>query len=236
MSIYAIADLHLSFNENKPMNIFGNNWDNHELKIEQNWKQQVKEDDLVLIPGDFSWAMHLKDTIKDFEFLNKLPGKKVILKGNHDYWWTTLKSMNDFLEENEFKNISFLFNNAIEYNNKIIVGTRGWAITETENSEKMKNRELLRLENSIIFAKNNFENSKEMICMMHYPPISKSMIERKEKSDYLELLKKYNIKKCIYGHLHGKAHKEAVEGNIEDVELKLVSCDYLDFKLQLIDE
>lgn len=125
MSIFIIADLHLSFNENKPMNIFGEKWNNHSEKIKQNWKKNVKEHDLVVIPGDFSWAMHLKDTYEDFKFLNDLPGKKVLIKGNHDYWWTTLKSMKKFLDENNFKNIDFIQNNSIIYDNIIICGTRG---------------------------------------------------------------------------------------------------------------
>lgn len=236
MSIYAIADLHLSFSENKPMDIFGENWEKHEQKVRENWLKKVDDDDLVVLPGDFSWAMHLKDAKEDFKFLDNLPGKKVLIKGNHDFWWTTLKSMNAFLEENQFESINFIYNNAINYENKIIVGTRGWTIGETENAEKMKKRELRRLENSILFAKENFKPEKEIICALHYPPITKNMVKSNEKSDYLELLKKYNIKKCIYGHLHGKAHEEAVEGFIENIELNLVSCDYLNFNLKLIDE
>ena len=126
MSIYTIGDLHLSFKENKPMSIFGDNWEGHEEKIKKNWIENVKEDDLVVLPGDFSWSMYLKDTDKDFEYLNDLPGKKLLLKGNHDYWWTTITSMRKFLEQNEFKNIDFIYNNAYEFENCIIAGTRGW--------------------------------------------------------------------------------------------------------------
>jgi len=126
MSIYAISDLHLSFGDNKPMDIFGEVWDNHTEKIKENWNKKVKENDLVLLPGDFSWAMYLKDTDKDFEYLNSLPGKKLLLKGNHDYWWTTLKKMREYIEENKFENIDFIYNNSYLYEDKIIVGTRGW--------------------------------------------------------------------------------------------------------------
>mgnify|MGYP000570403409 CR=1 FL=1 len=136
MSIFTIGDLHLSFHDNKPMNIFGDNWLNHDEKIKESWTKNVKEDDLVVLPGDFSWSTYLKDTYEDFRYLNSLPGKKLLLKGNHDYWWTTLNSMNNFLKTNEFNNISFIYNTAYKYKNKIIVGTRGWG--KTENKEEIK--------------------------------------------------------------------------------------------------
>ena len=120
MAIFAIADLHLSFNENKPMYVFGDNWKGHEEKIKQSWIEQVEDNDLVLLPGDFSWSMYLKDTIKDFEYLCSLPGKKILLKGNHDYWWTTVTKMRNFLEENNFENIDFLYNNSYEFEDYII--------------------------------------------------------------------------------------------------------------------
>ncbi len=126
MAIYVIADLHLSFNEPKPMDIFGDNWQNHEEKIKQDWINNVKPEDTVLHLGDFSWGMSLEDTLKDFEYINCLPGKKILLKGNHDYWWTSLKKMREYLKENNFENIDFLYNNSYEHDGKIIVGTRGW--------------------------------------------------------------------------------------------------------------
>lgn len=236
MAIYAIGDLHLAFNKNKPMDIFGDNWKNHEKKIADNWKKEIKNDDLVVLPGDFSWAMHLRNTLDDFYYLDKLPGKKVLTKGNHDYWWTTLKSMNDFLNEYGIRNVSFIINNAIEFENYVVVGTRGWSFGESDNSEKMQKRELVRLENSIKYAKDNFDNSKKIICALHYPPITKQMICKNKKSEYIELMKKYSIDKCIYGHLHGNSHREAVEGDIEGVMIKLVSCDYLNFKPIMVAE
>ena len=229
MSIYAIGDLHLSFGTDKPMNVFGVNWENYEEKLKMYWNESINEEDTVLIPGDFSWATYLKDTFKDFEFLSRLNGKKILLKGNHDYWWTTLKSMRNFLEENNFLNIDFIFNSSIELEEVIVVGTRGWALNDTENSEKMLNRELSRLEMSIKDAKQKNEN-KKIICMMHYPPINNNIIEKNEKSAYIELMKKYGITQCIYGHLHGKSHIDAVEGCIDGVNLKLVSSDYIGFK------
>ena len=231
MAVYAIGDLHLSFNDNKPMDIFGENWKNHYEKIKKNWLNKINSNDTVLLPGDFSWAINLEGTQKDFEFLNKLPGKKVLINGNHDYWWTTLQKMNEFLEKIEIKNVYFLKNNAVEIDNSIFVGTRGWAFNDTEESKKMYNRETIRLENSIKYAYKNFENieNKEIICMMHYPPITKNMIEKSENSIYLEVMKNYNIHKCIYGHLHGESHKEAIEGQVYGIDLKLVSSDFIDF-------
>lgn len=229
MSVYAIGDLHLSFNEEKPMSIFGSRWVDHYKQIEYNWLRIIKDDDLVILPGDFSWAMNIEDALKDFEFLNALPGKKVFIKGNHDYWWSTLKSMDDFLEKNKIENISFIMNNAFKYKNTIVVGTRGWSFNDTENSEKMLKREINRLENSILYAKENFEEDNDIICAMHYPPITKMMMQEGKTSEYIDLMKKYSIKRCIYGHLHGKAHYEAVEGYVEKIELRLVSSDYLNF-------
>ena len=230
MAIFAIADLHLSFQTDKPMNIFGEQWNGYEKKIEQNWKSMISSEDLVLLPGDFSWSMYLKDTFKDFEFLNKLPGKKILLKGNHDYWWTTVTSMNEFIKENNFNNINFLFNSAIEYEDKIIVGTRGWSLNDSEDDyEKMLNREAIRLENSILDGIKKYGENKEIICMMHYPPITKTMLESNKHSQYIEIMKKYNIHTCIYGHLHGNSQQEAVEGTYEGVKLKSISSDYLKF-------
>lgn len=246
MSIYVIGDMHLSFENPKPMDIFGENWTNHEEKIKQDWLAKVKPEDTVIHPGDFSWAMHLKDTKKDFEFLNSLPGKKILLKGNHEYWWTTITNMNNFFKENSFQNIEFLHNNSIVVENKIICGTRGWTLNnvETDNSQKVLAREALRLELSLkdaIAKKEQLEQtnevdcedgyktpkSKEIIVFMHYPPITK----QNENTIFMEILKKYDVKKCYYAHLHGKSIEDAIEGNIQGIDFKLVSADRLDFKL-----
>jgi len=235
MSIYTIGDLHLSFKENKPMDIFGENWSEHEEKIKKDWKEKVNENDLVVLPGDFSWAMYLKDTDEDFKYLNELPGKKLLLKGNHDYWWTTLKSMRNFLEENNFKNIDFIHNNSYVFENKIIVGTRGWSKTEgTVDDDKIIKREVLRLELSIKDGIKNFGENKGIIVFMHYPPIIKSNLIDNELSDFIKVMKKYNIKKCYYGHLHSNSIRDAVEGEHYGIDFKLVSADGLDFKLYKI--
>ena len=231
MSIYVIADLHLSFSQDKPMDIFGDNWNNHANKIRKNWEEVVTDKDLVIIPGDFSWAMNLKDAYKDFEFLNKLPGKKILLKGNHDYWWTTVTNMDRFIKENNFKNIKFLHNNSYLNENKIICGTRGWSFTDTENSLKMINRENERLKISLKTGIDLYGEEKEIIVCMHYPPLTQNTIRNIKDLEFVETLQQYHVKKCFYGHLHGSSHKDAIEQNVKGIEFKLISADYLDFKL-----
>ena len=187
MSIFVIGDMHLSLRTPKPMDIFGENWIGHEEKIRKNWIENVKEDDLVVLPGDFSWETYLENTKLDFEYLNSLPGKKLLLKGNHDYWWTTVTAMRHFLKENNFTNIDFLYNNSYEYENKILCGTRGWSIADEEMDKKLINRELIRLELSIKDGINKFGNDKEIIIFMHYPPITKARGER-NKTRFMLLL------------------------------------------------
>lgn len=234
MSIYTIGDLHLSFKENKPMSIFGDNWEYHEEKIKNNWIENVTEKDLVILPGDFSWSMHLKDTDKDFEYLNSLPGKKLLLKGNHDYWWTTVTSMRNFLQQNRFKNIDFIYNNAYEFENCIIAGTRGWIQTDELEDKRLSKRENIRLELSIQNGINTYGEDKEIIVFMHYPPISNSNLIKNEANDFIRIMQKYGVKKCFYGHLHSNSIKEAVEGEHFGIDFKLVSADGLDFKLYKI--
>lgn len=231
MAIYTIADLHLSFNTNKPMDIFGQNWHNYEEKIKQDWLSKVKQDDLVILPGDFSWAMYLDETKKDFEFIDDLPGKKILLKGNHDYWWTTVTSMRKYIKNNNFENIDFLYNNSYQYENYILAGTRGWSQTEDKDDKKIIKREALRLELSITEGIKQYGNEKEIIVFMHYPPIMKTNVMQNEQNEFIKIMKKYNVRKCYYGHLHGTSIKEAVEGEYFGINFKLVSCDSLDFKL-----
>lgn len=237
MAIFAIGDLHLSFNTNKPMNIFGENWNNYEEKIKKDWLKKVKKEDLVLLPGDFSWSMKLEDTYKDFEYINNMPGKKILLKGNHDYWWNTVKKMNEFIQNNNFTNIEFLYNNSFLYQNYIICGTRGWNISDNEEDKKIFERELLRLELSLKDGINKYGKDKNIIVCMHYPPITKYNIKEYDiNSKIIHLLKKYNVTKCIYGHLHGESHVEAIEKKISEIEFKLVSSDYLNFELYKLEK
>lgn len=234
MSIYAISDLHLSFIANKPMNIFGNNWENHEEKIKENWLKTINISDTVLLPGDFSWGMTFEEAKPDFEYLNRLPGKKIMLKGNHDYWWGTTSKIKEFLKINNLSNIDILYNNSHLIEDIIICGTRGWTINNiNEENEKIYKRELLRLEISLKDGIQKYGKEKEVLVCMHYPPTIENLMG---KSEFIQIMKRYNVKKCIYGHLHGESHKEAVEGYIDGIEIKLVSCDYTDFGLTLLNK
>ena len=231
MSIFVIGDLHLSFNNPKTMDIFGENWAGHEEKVRSNWIENVKDNDLVILPGDLSWETYLQDTKLDFDYLNSLSGKKLLLKGNNHYWWTTVKDMRTFLKEKNYTNIDFLYNNSYEFDDKIICGTRGWSMIDEEADEKLIKRELIRLELSLQDGINKYGTDKEIIVFMHYPPITKNKMLTGEEALFVELMKKYNVKRCYYGHLHGASISDAVEGNIGGIEFKLVSADGLNFKL-----
>ncbi len=233
MSIYTIGDLHLSFSVDKPMDIFGINWENHTEKIKKNWIQKVKDTDTVILPGDFSWATYLEETEEDFKFINSLPGTKILSKGNHDYWWTTVTSMKKFLTEKNLKNIDFLYNNAFLIEDTIIAGTRGWLNTfHSQENYKILKRENERLKLSLEKGVHEFGKDKEIIVFIHYPPFYKEPVP--EEIDFIKTMQNYNVKKCYYGHLHTEYHKEAVEGIYKDIEFKLISSDYLNFELQKV--
>ena len=227
MAIFAISDLHLSFGTDKPMNVFGQVWENYEDKIKINWKSSVNENDIVILPGDLSWGITLKEAKKDFEFINNLPGKKIILKGNHDYYFSTKTKVEKYFKENGFDTISVLHNDAIETNECIVAGTRGWG--KTESSDKALDKKIiLREENRLILslekAKKIQEKSpdKQIIVAMHFPPFI---------GNFQMIMKDYDIKKCIYGHLHGYGHFMVKEGIIDGIEYKMVSCDYTKFNM-----
>ena len=224
MSIYAISDLHLSYNTDKPMDIFG--WKDYESKIKENWNSKVKENDLVILGGDFSWSMDLEDTYKDFEFIHNLPGKKILIKGNHDYWWGTLTKMKKYINEIGFNDINFLYNNIYEFEVKLICGTRGWNFSDLQEDEKIYNREIQRLRLSLEDAVKKYGNEKEIIVCLHYPPLKTNEI-----SDFVRVMEKYNVTKCIYGHLHGPAHKFVIEKSIDNIQYIMTSCDYTNFDL-----
>lgn len=224
MSIFAIADLHLSFSCDKPMDIFGKNWENYSERLKNNWNNKIKDTDVVVIPGDISWSTYLEECYEDFKFINELNGHKVLLKGNHDYWWTTINKMNKYVEENNFSTITFLQNNSFQFDNISICGTRGWSLSQIENSEsdvKIFDREKSRLILSIEYALKKSDN--EILVALHYPPTEID----KENKDFIDIMNFYKIKKCIYGHLHAQSINKAVEGIVDGVELKLVSCDGL---------
>ncbi|WP_083238821.1 metallophosphoesterase [Caloranaerobacter ferrireducens] len=223
MSIYGISDLHLDFSGEKPMDIFGDNWLDHEVKIFENWKQIVNEEDLVLVPGDVSWAMKLDDAYIDLLKIDQLPGIKVITKGNHDYWWSTKSK----LKALKFNTIHFLQNDYFLYKSIGICGTRGWISKDNdefgEKDEKIFNRELNRLKLSLESIK---EDVKEIIVMLHYPPFN---IDGSP-NEFVEIMNQYNVSTCVYGHLHGEGHKFAVEGEIGGIKFHCISCDFIDFR------
>ncbi|MGV8146645.1 MAG: metallophosphoesterase [Alkaliphilus sp.] len=225
MALYAISDLHLSGTGEKPMDVFGENWIHHTKKIEDSWMRKVKGDDTVLIAGDISWAMNLADATIDLEWINELPGRKILCKGNHDYWWSSITKINSL-----HKNMDFLQNNFFSYNEYAICGTRGWICpniyTFTEDDNKIYIREANRLETSLERAKN--DGFTKIIAMLHYPPTNESM----HSSLFTELFEKYNVEEVVYGHLHGsESYKIGLKGLINGVRYRLVSCDYLDFEL-----
>ena len=224
MSLYCISDPHLSFSCDKPMDIFGDRWQDYVAKLEKNWKENVGQEDIVVLPGDISWAMNLEDALEDFRFINSLPGRqKIILKGNHDYWWSTLSKLNAFLAENNFDTIKFLHNNHYSYENYGICGTRGW-INETSvpADAKVLAREAQRLEVSIKSALNE---NLEPIVFLHYPPV----FGNESNYDILDVMYKYNVKECYYGHLHGNAHKYAICGEREGINFNLIAADFVQF-------
>jgi len=213
------------------MDIFGYNWENHAEKIKNDWLSKVKETDTVILPGDFSWATYITEAYEDFKFLNELPGKKIMSKGNHDYWWTTVTSMKRYLKENEFNNIDFLFNNSYLIEDKVIVGTRGWQNSyRVAEDYKILKRENDRLKLSIQDGIKNYGVDKEFIAFIHYPPFYKEE-NIPEEIDFIKTLKEYGINRCFYAHLHGESHRDAIEGVVDGIEYKLVSSDFLEFKL-----
>ena len=225
MSIYAISDLHLSLNSNKSMDIFPG-WKNYVNRIKENWINTIRDEDTVVIAGDISWAMKINEAKKDFEFINNLPGKKIFIKGNHDYWWNTMSKMNKFIEENGFDTISILHNSSYDFDGFSVCGSRGWFFdSDEEHNEKVLNREVMRLKASIESAKN-----EEKIVFLHYPPV----YENQNCKEILNLLKEKGIKKCYYGHLHGMAAKYAFDDNFEGIDFKLISADRLKFVPLLI--
>ncbi len=216
MALYTMADFHLSESTGKPMDIFGPVWENHSKKIAENWP--LTENDAIVMPGDFSWAMTLEEVRADFEFLAKLKGKKILSKGNHDYWWSSMKKITEFAAP--YGNISFLHNNSVSIEGVSLCGTRGWIQEPGEAADiKVLKREAERLERSLLAAE------QEPIVFLHYPPICGNIYCE----PIMEVLKKYQVKKCFYGHLHGKAIRSAKEGLYYGTEFRLVSADHLGF-------
>ncbi len=222
--IWSIGDLHFDITKNKSMDIFGENWKDHEEKIIDFWKENVCEDDLVIVAGDISWALKLEESMEDLMRIDNLPGVKCFIKGNHDYWWSTKSK----LSKMNLKSIHFIYNDSFVYKDYIICGTRGWTPLDSENitedDKKIYLRELNRLKTSLEFHENT---DKKIIAALHYPPFN----SRGNPNDFLDLLNNYNVKICVYGHLHGDGHDYIKEGNYNGTDVLCVSSDYIDFKL-----
>ncbi len=225
MAIYSISDLHLGLSNEKPMDIFGSRWENYLELLQNNWQQIVQPEDVVLIPGDVSWATYIDKAEEDFRFLNALPGIKLVSKGNHDYWWETLSKLNQYIEKMGFSSIHFLHNTVYQYNNIAICAAKGYPDNGTsEEDKKLYNREVSRLALSLDMAKKT--GAEQIFVMLHYPPAMQS--------DFVRLMEEYEVTRCVYGHLHGSAHKMATEGMRNGVVYHLVSADYLQFKPLLL--
>ncbi|MDU2198730.1 MAG: metallophosphoesterase [Peptostreptococcaceae bacterium] len=225
MSLYAIGDLHFSTSVNKPMNIFGDNWDNHEIKIIDSWRLKVKPEDTVLVLGDTSWGINLEEAKSDLDIISELPGQKFFVKGNHDYWWTTVTNLNKL-----YDNCKFMQTNFYEYGEYAICGGRGWIcpndVKFDSKDEQIYKREENRIRISLEAARKN--GYEKIIVVTHYPPTN----DKLEESLFTRLYEEYKVEKVIYGHLHGReSFKMGLKGIRNGVEYILASCDYLNFDL-----
>ena len=223
MALYAIGDLHLCLGAPKPMDVFGGAWVGYMDKLRAGLSV-IKPEDTTVLLGDLSWALDLEEARQDFAWINDIPGRKIILKGNHDYWWSTASKFEKFCIENGFTDLHLLNNNCYEYGDYAICGTRGWFFEEErsgQHDEKVFKRELLRLEASLKAA-----GDRPKLVFLHYPPRYKGY----ECGEILKLLETYEVRRCFYGHLHGGSHKLAMEGQWDGVEFRLTSADYLDFQ------
>lgn len=239
MALYTISDLHLSTldSTNKSMDVFGHRWEGYIKKLEANWRRLITDDDTVVIPGDISWALSLEEATADLRFIDSLPGKKILGKGNHDFWWTTMKKHREHFENHAITSISFLFNNAIETDNFIIAGTRGWFWEEKTsdaknnvNFEKLTARENLRLKTSLSAAKAIKEKScKEILAFMHFPPVWNGTVA----DEIYKTLCEFSVKRVFFGHIHGN-YTVPAKFDYNGIEMHLISADYLDFIPKII--
>lgn len=229
MRIFAIGDLHLPGGQLKPMDIFGAHWEGHFDKICADWCARVTEEDVVLLPGDLSWAMTLEEAEPDLAAICTLPGRKILLRGNHDYWWSSLSQLRACLPEN----MHAVQNDAFDAGECVFCGTRGWTIPLGQNAaaqdEKLYRREVLRLEMSLKDAA-RIANGRPIFAMMHYPPLLPETA--RQGTEFTRLLSEYGVKRCVYGHLHGQSVQRGFSGSYRGVRYDLVSCDALGFALK----
>lgn len=227
--LYAIADTHLSFGVNKPMDGFGG-WTNYVQRLSSNWNRLVTPEDTVVIAGDISWGMNFEEALPDFRFLHELPGRKLIMKGNHDYWWNTRRKMDAFFEENGLTTLQIVHNSAVDMGTVSVCGSRGWFFDAgSDADQKVLSREVARVKMSIDAAR---QYGNEPLVFLHYPPITGAA----RCEPILNLLKSEGIRRCYYGHLHGMAAKSAVQQEVEGIRFSLISADYLEFCPKFIEK
>ncbi len=221
MALYAIGDLHLSLTADKPMDVFGPAWEGYTDRIAGSLAALTEEDTLILA-GDTSWGMTLSEAEADFRFLDRFPGRKLLVKGNHDYWWTTVTKMKRFFQEKGIRTLDFLHNNCFFYGEYALCGTRGWFFEEEQkpHNAKVLNREVLRLEASLQAA-----GERKKLCFLHYPPLYQGY----RCPEVLDTLARYGVERCCYGHLHGPTIRRRQEGMWNGTDFSLISADYLGF-------
>lgn len=226
MAVFAISDLHLPARQ-KPMDVFGPHWENHFERIARDWRERVSESDIVLLPGDLTWAMHLEEALEDLGRVGELPGRKLILRGNHDYWWSAIGRVRRMLPEGMYA----IQNDYLALDGMLFAGSRGWTIPVGENTDpndvRIYNRERMRLEMSLKAARTK-DVSAPLIVMMHYPPLMDNH------PGFSDILERYGVDDCVYGHLHGAGLNGAVRGERGTVRYHQVSCDGLGFRLYLL--
>lgn len=221
MALFTISDLHLSLSSDKPMDIF-RGWEGYVDKLKANWLSNITDEDTVVIPGDISWEMRINKTYTDFNFINQLPGRKILMKGNHDLWWDSVSKMNRFFDENGFE-FEILHNNCLFYKDYALAGSRGWFFDDkSDDAVKVLNREAARVERSLQQAA---QSGKEIILFLHYPPVTTD----NSCDEIMNVIKKYNVKRCYYGHIHKAGSFKAVNGTVDGITFRCVSCDILGF-------
>ncbi len=234
MSLFVMADLHLSSDGSKSMDVFGARWINYMEKIRKNWSAVITNEDTVIIPGDISWSLKLEDTLEDFRFLESLPGKKLIGKGNHDFWWSTISKMTAFLEEHNVRSLQFLYNNAYLTEDCVVCGTRGWFLDEAQQNtvgevdyQKIINRECTRLRLSLEEARalqKTSEKDLPILVFLHFPPVWNDFLCR----EIIDLLHEYSVETCYFGHIHGAYYAPRCT-TVEGIDFVLTAADYLNF-------
>lgn len=222
MKVFTIADLHLSLDGTKPMDIFSG-WENYVERIQENWERLIDPEDTVVLAGDISWGMSMEQALVDFRFLDALPGHKLIIKGNHDYWFSTASKMSRFFEQNGLNSLKIIHNNCAETGEIAVCGSRGWMLdSEEEHNHKVYLREVGRLETSL---KEGAKTGKEPVAFLHYPPVYQNNCCE----EMLEVMRRYGVKRCFYGHIHGSGAQYAFQGEYGGIHFRLVSADYLKF-------